>query len=73
MPSEVHHWSILTSMRIWLEYLIYVLLSIQNVYLCGQKLAELIKNSRYIYYCTFKRYIYRKNNSCQNLWYLVYI
>ena len=48
MPSEVHHWSILTSMRIWLEYLIYVLLSIQNVYLCGQKLAELIKNSKYL-------------------------
>ena len=41
----------LISMRISVEHLIYTVLNNQNLSLCGQKLIELIKNSRYI--CKF--------------------
>ena len=53
MLIDAHHWSILISMRIYVEHLIYTLLNNQNVSLCGQKSVELIKDSRYI--CKFWR------------------
>ena len=75
MPVDACHLSILISMKIYLEYLclIYILVNNQNIYLCGQKSVELIKNSRYMCYCTFWRYIYRKYNTGHNLCYLVNI
>ena len=65
MPIDARHWSILISMRIYVEHIIYTLLNNQNVSLCGQKSVELIKESRYI--CKFWRYIYKKYNTGQNL------
>ena len=53
MLIDACHWSILISMRIYVEHLIYTLLNNQNVSLCGQKSVELIKDSRYI--CKFWR------------------
>ena len=69
MAIDACHWSILIGMRIYVEHIIYTLLNNQNVSLCGQKLVELIIESRYI--CKFCRYIYRKYNAGQNLCYLI--
>ena len=51
MPIDASHWSILISMRIYVEHLVYTFLNNQNLSLCDQKSVELIKDSRYIRKC----------------------
>ena len=54
MPIDACHWSILISMRIYVEHLMCTLLNNQNVSLYGKKSVELIKDSRYIYMSILK-------------------